>query len=146
MTRRPRLSIVAAAVVLALGLSLSSALPAGAARISGQGVLVGSPFFSPDNVEILVKVLNAGRRPVQVEVQLRRASDFSILSSESLAIPPRTTGSPDGFFPPSDTPVVVTIRYATSGPTILRPSVQVVDPVGDTQIFADGFESGDVSR
>ena len=134
---------------LALSLALASVLlvtaPAAAIGLNGSGALSSAAFLSEDGDEVLVFVSNTGRHRIRVEIQLLRADDFSVVSTSGpLPVPARTTG--EAVFIPSDFPVLIVVSYRTQGRTSVQVSLQVRDVTGATRIFADRFESGDVSR
>jgi len=119
-------------------------MPAEATSLSGTGVLVSPTFLPEVGDEILVFFSNTGKHAVRIQVSLLNANDFSVIhESEMINVAPFTTASE--VFIPDDFPVMVVIRYRAAGRTSARISLQVKDPNGDTQIFIDGFESGDTT-
>ena len=118
-------------------------------RVGAQGDFQVDSFFSvPVTAEagdtVRIGVSNVGRRPARVQVALLAADDFSpIAQGPAQALAPGTTAFEDislGL----GSGVVAAVR--TRGNSRLRISLQVIDPTGTTQVFTDGFESGDIVR
>ena len=131
-------------ITLVFVLLIAAPAPSAAIGLNGEGVLIGSVFRPEIGDEVLVFVSNTGRRPIRAEIQLRRAEDFSVVSTSGpLPVASRETAT--GVFIPDDFPVLVVVRYRTQGRTSAQVSLQVQDATGATRIFADGFESGDTS-
>ena len=129
---------------VAISALLLAPIPAEATLLSGTGVLVSPTFLAEVGDDILVFFSNTGKRAVRIEVLLLRADDFSVIfKSQMIDVPPFTTTSE--VFIPDDFPVLVIVRYRAAGRTSARVSLQVKDPNGETQIFTDGFESGDTT-
>ena len=89
-----------------------------------------------------------GPAPARVRVFFVKASDFSQLAAgPQTTIAPRSSAVLDQslVFIPDDFPVMVVVRHQSNAATNLKVSLQVTDNLGVTQIFADGFESGNTS-
>jgi len=128
---------------VAVSALLLAPMPAEATSLSGNGVLVSPTFLPEVGDDILVFFSNTGKRPVRIQVLLLNANDFSVIhQSEMIDVAPFTTASE--VHVPEEFPVLVLVRYQVAGRTSARVSLQVKDPSGETQIFTDGFESGDV--
>lgn len=141
--KNPSLWILAALVAAAATTAL--VLPS---RVGAQGGSQVETFYSaPVSVEggdtMRVGVSNVGRRPVRIQVLLLDANDFSTIEQgPTLALQPGTTSFED-ITRSLGLGVVAAVRVR--GNSKLRFSLQVIDPSGDTQIFTDGFESGDLA-
>jgi hypothetical protein len=129
---RTSLLAVAALALLAMG-------------TAGRGTLYGPPVGLQVSDRAALTVVNAGPRPARVELELLSLDDFSTLAASGpLELTPRTAFTLN-LVADSRQGVLARIRYRTNGGTLLLPALQVVNPVGDTQIFTDGFESGNTS-
>ena len=130
------------AIVCAVGSSLT-------AEVVGPGrFLFGPPVTASAADEARVTVSNIGPAPARVRVFFVKASDFSRLAAgPQTTIAPRSSAVLDQsmVFIPDDFPVLVVVRHQSNAATNLKVSLQVTDTLGVTQIFADGFESGNTS-
>jgi hypothetical protein len=94
---------------------------------------------------VLGGVSNVGRRPIRIRVLLLRAIDFQpIETGDMQVLPPRTTHFED-FSMTLGSGIIAVIEVQSQGKTLVKASLQVIEPGGATRIFADGFESGDTS-
>ena len=136
-------TLVTFAIVWAVGNSLTAAVVG-----PGTGFLFGPPVTASATDEARVTVSNIGPAPARVRVFFVKASDFSQLAAgPQTTIAPRSSAVLDQslVFILDDFPVMVVVRHQSNAATNLKVSLQVTDTLGVTQIFADGFESGNTS-
>ena len=128
---------------------LASSLPClNAETISGRGRLISPPFTAEIGDRVVVAISNFGRRAIQCQVVLLRATDFVAIETGVV----QTLKSQTAFFSDSTlgagfgNRIIAVIEYQSSGKSEVKTSFQLIDEDGHTQIFADGFESGNTSQ
>ncbi len=115
----------------------------------GRRILASAPATLQPGDTARLMVSNAGSSPVRVQLRLLDALDFSLLdSSETVELPARSSVFFE--FKGSDEELqaiiaAVALQAGGRGARGVGVSLQVYDSLGRTQIFTDGFESGDVS-
>ncbi len=110
--------------------------------------LVAAPVIAQPGDTAHVLFTNLGRRPVRVVPRLQDQDGTVIAAGEATVLGPGTTGRFSVQFEGSEPSTFVTVlglQSAQGGMSGVRASLQVIDSLGQTQIFTDGFESGDVS-
>ena len=117
--------------------------------LSAQGGRVETFVSPPVTVEkggtALVRFTNVGRRPVRVTIQFRDAEDEEAKPLETATFFKVPGG---GAFEDitSSIGLGVIAHVRVEGRSAVRMSLEVKDVFGQTQVFTDGFETGDTSR
>ncbi len=141
--RYPWRPMLAAVAVLTLLASFSAQSQNGQTRR-----LVAAPAIAQPGDTAHVLFTNTGRRPLRVIPRLVDADGNVIAAGDLTVLGPGTTGTFSVLFEgpgPSTFVTVLGLQSAQGGMSGIRASLQVIDFQGRTQIFTDGFESGDLS-
>ncbi len=142
-----RTAAAGALIVLASSLLWLNAAPIK----GGGGVLISPAATARANDEVRVTVSNFGQRTIRTRVLLLNALNFSpIVTGVWKDLPPRSSSFEDitfsiglGFIGT----FIAVVEFQSSGKSEVEvnTSFQLIDKHGNTQIFADGFESGSTS-
>lgn len=137
---------------MAIGAALLLVCAAGLVWVSpteaqGQTLrLVSPPAVAQPQDTIHVMVSNLGQKPVRVTSVVVDAADLTPIEESD----PEMVRAGTTFFSVVNSsadpiPFLALVQVRSAGRASIRVSLQVVDATGHTQIFTDGFESGDTS-
>lgn len=119
------------------------------AEAQGQTLrLVSPPAVAQPLDTIHVMVSNLGPKPIRVSSLVAEAADLTLIEGGDAEMVAAGTTTFFSIRNESSDAVsfLAVVQVQSPGRGFLRTSLQVIDDAGRTQIFTDGFESGDVSR
>ena len=148
--------VIAAIALTGLGLVAARLVFVDPAQAKQAVVLVQKgPVTAKMGDRARLGVMNDGNKTVGVQLVFRSADDFGVLpmgASDMMPVPPGTSKFFDIDLDLGESRFRAGVIVVSAGPPKVSPSLQVfetfVEPTGPifrTAIFADGFESGDVS-
>ena len=102
------------------------------------------PVFAQVDDTVRVGFVNTGRSPVRVTIFLLDAEDSSLIHQSETFFKAPDGGAFTDITASLGLGIIAAVRV--EGRSRVRLSLQVIDADGQTQIFTDGFESGNTSR